>query len=390
METDINKLAQSFSRSFGANMRKANELPQVESLPTGLTSFDTYLTGIGGMPRGRVVEGNGIESSGKSTFAHALCAWGKARDPNFTVAWIDAEGCFEPTWAEKMGQDLSRTIFPPDDYVFAEDYLEFTKWAIVNNIDLVVWDSIASLQLKSVDDDERKAVTGPNRSLDGVRKMNLVLSLPKWISQRFMPQMMNAGFTFGKDATRYKLSQSKTIVYLINQVRANLEDTWVNVDNSTPGGQALKHMASLRLQFSKRGVSKEKNDAGDPLFQQIRIKVVKNKVGVPFRQSDYILGFDGGWKEPAESLFDLGVALGYINSLPGGYYTIPGAPEKIRGKKAVSDYLATHPEVFENRLEMDAVKNPVLTYGGDTGTTASSSDDIKCQNLLNIVQKNQG
>ena len=370
----ITDIAASYARSFNDKFKKANELPDIDTIATGLVSFDNVISGgIGGMPRGRVVEGHGFESSCKSTWGLFCAAVAMKADPDFLCLWLDVEGAFDPTWAELMGVDLARVIIPDDCY-WAEDYFAKLKWGITENIDLIVLDSIAAMVPKIVG--ERNVKTGK----DGKRlanqddapteerqlKMNEKLARAMFISQVMQPDLMSGFETRG---VKYKLSNSRSCVYLINQLRMNPDaGPYTNVDTVTPGGIAIRHLAGMRLQFNKIGVSKEKNDLGDPLFQNIRLKCVKNKCGTPFRQGEIMLDLNGGFVEANEVLVDAAIKQGLVTMRGGGYYTILSTGEEVRGKEPVAEYLAAHKELFSEIF--DAVHAPKLVYG-DTDETAN-------------------
>lgn len=362
MSNRITELIQKYSAEYKTTLFTAAHLPKVDVIPTGYYSFDTLLSGsIGGLPRGRVTEGHGFEGSSKSNWGMAVAAQAMKNDPDFICLWLDVEGTFDVNWAEKMGMDLERVIMFPDLY-WAEDYHEKLKWGIIHDIDLIVLDSVAALVptiigerlvAKGADGrrlaDQTKAPTS-ERQL----KMNEKLARAMFISQVIQPDLQ-AGFEVrGK---KYRLRDSKSAVYLINQLRLNPDAGYKSVDHVTPGGIALRHLAALRIQFTKIGVSKERNAMGDPFHQRIRMYCVKNKCGVPFRTINMVLNLEGGFKEEDEMLINKALELGVIAVKGGGYYIVVETGEQIRGKDRIAEYLSQHNKIF------DKVDHADLGYG---------------------------
>jgi len=385
---DIKELSQSFANTFKADIQTADCLPKVEVFPTGLRSIDFHLSDCGGIPIGRAAEGHGFESSGKSTFGHFLAASGKRHNPDFKVLWLDAEGAFVGSWAQRLGQDLSQTLVP-DNLVFAEDYIRALKWGIVNLFDLIVLDCLASLVPRSVGDrllkKDKYGNVREDGSLDDERqlKMNESLAKAKLFSQVLMPDLMS-GFRWD-DGNTYRLSQSSSFVYLINQLRSGVDTSgMVNVDNVTPGGQAIKHLVSIRWQFTKKGVSKERDATGAPLYQIIQIRNVKNKVGTPFKETTLTLDLaDGTFKELDAAVIKIAVQKGVVEEFGGGYYKVAGNPTKLHGGQAVVEYLTEHPDLWDKVYgtgeDFNNVESPTMTYSGESTIKKSvqSSDTIR-------------
>ena len=360
----IAKLSDSFTKEFGGSIRTAEQIPDLDVVPTNLPSFNLRLQDCGGFPRGRVIEAYGGESSCKSTFASYLSGMGTLSDPGYTTMWLDVEGCFVPSWAEKMGQNLSHTIFPPDLY-WAEDYLRAIKWAIVHGIDMVVLDCVTMMVARAVgerhlnkDKTTGRVLEKQSEGVDEERPLSMkeMLARATFFAQTLCPDLQ-AGFTWGKK--KYRLKESKTFVYFINQIRDSPNKYgYVNIDK-TPCGQALKHMYSARWSFKRLGKSKEVNKAGDPLHQVIQIENTKNKVGTPFRTIQLMLDFNGGFRELEESFFDIVEAKGLIKPGKQGYYFI--GEQKFHGKGEVTSYIKEHPELLEGSFIEDATLDVVTS-----------------------------
>lgn len=360
--SNISDLTKSFSKEFSTSIRTSDQIPDIEVIPTGLPSFDLFIQDCGGFPRGRVIEAYGGESSCKSTFGHFLSACGTRFDPKFTTLWLDVEGCYVKSWAEQMGQNIKRTIVP-DDLYWAEDYLHAIKWAIVNNIDMVVLDCVVALVAKSVG--ERHLNKGKDGKIlkkqdEGIKeerdlKMNEKLARAAFLSQVLMPDLM-AGFTWGNE--KHRLKNSRTFIYFINQIRTKPNAYgYANYDD-TPGGQALKHLYSARWYFKRLGKSAETDENGDPTHQIIQIENVKNKLGTPFRSAQFMLDLKGGFKELEESFFDIADAKGLINQVKQGTYVING--ETFRGKAKVISYIKEHSELLEGSFVEDTTLDVLI------------------------------
>ncbi len=360
---DFSKLSSDFAKTVGAQVTKATEVPNIEALPTGLPSFDDFLLSVGGMPRGRVIEGHGAESSGKSTFAHIVSAAGTKQDPNFTTYWDDAEGVFDPEWATKFGQDLENTYIPRDLYS-AEDHTTGLKWAIVQGFDLIVLDSIPCLIPAQWTEEDNKA-----NKMQGSRrlKMNEQLARAKYFSQVLVPALQE-GFKW--EGKWHRLKDSNAVVYFINQIRSN-PDAYADAD-ATLGGHALRHLYSARLQFKKRGLSEEVNEYGDSKYQLLQIWVAKSKIGTPFRSSTFMLDFEeGGFLEMADSLINMAKRKGTLK-LKGSYYYVDGRKAPLQGKEKAVEYLRDHPELVSS---FEEARDDKITVDGKTAP--SMSDGVK-------------
>lgn len=350
MNKRITNLSKAFTQEYGDKMVTADKMPPIDPIPSNLPTLDNYILGCGGMPRGRVIEVHGPENSSKSTLAHYLSGQGSKDNPHFVTAWCDVEGSFHAGWATRMGQNLTQTIFPPDTVIYAEDYLRYIKWCIVNEIDFVVLDCLAALVTKSVGERLLKKHATTNQVLknqmgfgDAERGLNMkeMLGRATFLSQVLMPDLMS-GFPHGGKI--YRLCHSKTCIYVVNQLRDNLDLR--SFEKHTPGGKAVKFLYAARLQLTRKALSKETDISGEPLFQTININAVKNKVGTPFRKADFMLMMDGGFQEYDAAVLAIVKRNGRLTGGAGGHYVLDG--KKIHTKEKVIAYIKEHPEVLDD------------------------------------------
>jgi recombination protein RecA len=281
-------------------------------ISTGSIGLDSAL-GIGGLPKGRVVEIYGPESSGKTTLATHVIA--EAQKKGGMCAFIDAEHAFDSAYARKLGVDVDNLLISQPDY--GEQALEIADRLILSGaLDVVVIDSVAALVPKSELEGEM-----------GDSKMGL--------HARLMSQALRK-----LTAT---ISKTNTICIFINQLREKIGVMFGNPETTT-GGNALKFYASVRLDIRR---SAQIKDGDEAIGNRIKVKVVKNKVAPPFRSAEFDIIYGEGISKTGEIL-DMGVELGIVNK-SGSWYSYNG--DKLgQGRDGVKQLLTDNPEMA-NEIE---------------------------------------
>ena len=281
----------------------------VDVIPTGSIGLDAAL-GVGGYPRGRIVEIYGPESSGKTTLAiHAIA---EVQKLGGTAAFIDAEHAFDRFYAEKLGVDMTQLwISQPDN---GEQALQIADELIRSSaIDLLVVDSVAALT--------------PKKEIDGEMGDNVV-----GLQARLMSQALRK--------LTSSISKTNTCCIFINQLREKIGIMFGNPETTT-GGNALKFYSSVRLDI--RRVTSIK-DGDNVLGNQVRVKVVKNKVAPPFRKAEFEIMFGEGISKVGE-IVDLGTEYNIIQK-SGSWYSYQGS-KLAQGRDATKKLLADNPELCE-------------------------------------------
>ena len=308
LDTAIAQIEKDYGK--GSIMRLGeNSRIQVESIPTGSLSLDIAL-GIGGVPKGRIIEIYGPESSGKTTLALHIVA--EAQKRGGEVAYIDAEHAMDPTYARALGVDIdSMLISQPDT---GEQGLEICE-ALVRSgaIDVVVVDSVAALT--------------PRAEIEGDMGDSHVGLLARLMSQALRKL---AG----------SISKTNCIVIFINQLREKVGVVYGNPEVTT-GGRALKFYASVRMEV--RRIEAIKNGS-EIIGNRTRAKIVKNKVAPPFREAEFEIMYGEGISKLGE-LVDLAVKLDIVQK-SGSWFSM-GETRLGQGRDAVKAYFLEHPEVVE-------------------------------------------
>jgi len=313
METDKQKaLAAALSqidRAFGkGSVMRLGERPvvEIEAVSTGSLGLDIAL-GIGGLPKGRIVEIYGPESSGKTTLALHVIA--EAQKSGGVCAFVDAEHALDPIYARKLGVDLDDLLVSQPDS--GEQALEITDTLVRSGaVDVLVIDSVAALT--------------PKAELEG----EMGDSLPG-LQARLMSQALRK--------LTGSISKSKTLVIFINQIRMKIGVMYGNPETTT-GGNALKFYASVRLDIRRTGQIKDRDEV---VGSETRVKVVKNKVAPPFKQVQFDIMYGEGISKTGE-MIELGVKAGVIEK-SGAWYSWGG--QKIgQGKEQARKFLKEHRE----------------------------------------------
>jgi len=306
----------------------------VPSISTGSLSLDVAL-GVGGLPRGRIVEIYGPESSGKTTLTLSVIA--EAQKKGGTCAFIDAEHALDPIYAEKLGVNVDDLIVSQPDT--GEQALEVTDMLVRSGaIDVLVVDSVAALT--------------PRAEIEGEMGDHHVGLQARLMSQALRKLTSN-------------IKQANCLVIFINQIRMKIGVMFGNPETTT-GGNALKFYASVRLDIRRTGSVKEGEEVTG---NETRVKVVKNKVAPPFKQCEFQILYGTGINRIGE-VIDMGVNLGFVNKA-GAWYSYNN--DKIgQGKNNACDYLRANPAVLEeieNRIRAQLL--PVARPAGEGKETAA-------------------
>ena len=335
----------------GAIMRFGDEGTslEVEAIPTGSIALDAAL-GIGGVPRGRIVEIYGPESSGKTTLSLEILA--EAQAMGGMVAFIDAEHALDPSYAARIGVDIDEVLISQPDT--GEQALEICDMLVRSgSIDVVVIDSVAALV--------------PKAEIEGEIGDTTV-----GLQARLMSQALRklAG----------SLSKSNTTCIFINQLREKIGIMFGNPE-TTPGGRALKFFSSVRMDIRRIDAIKRN---GENIGNRVRVKVVKNKVAPPFKQAEFDIMYGSGVSKEG-SILDMAVDYDIVNKA-GSWFTY-GEERLGQGREAAKEFLATNPDLSEEidhkvriacglELGDERVGEPVdsAPYDADTALQAHSSN----------------
>ncbi|MBR2880489.1 MAG: recombinase RecA [Oscillospiraceae bacterium] len=319
LETALAQIEKSYGK--GAIMRLGDDIPvNVEAVSTGSLSLDLAL-GIGGVPKGRIIEIYGPESSGKTTLAlHVLAS---AQKMGGEVAFIDVEHALEPAYARALGVNIDELLISQPDT--GEQALDITE-AIVRSgaVDVVVVDSVAALV--------------PRTELEGEMGESSVGVVARLMSQALRKL---AG----------TISKTNCIVIFINQLREKIGVMYGNPE-TTPGGRALKYFASVRIDVRRVETLKV---GSEMVGNRTRAKVIKNKVAPPFKEAEFDIIYGEGISKIGE-IIDLGVKLELIDKA-GAWFTV--GEQRIQGRDGVKEFLRTHPEIcdgIEQQIRDNAYK----------------------------------
>ena len=324
LEAAISQIERGFGKGSIMRLGQNEQAVEVEAISTGSLGLDIAL-GIGGLPRGRVVEIYGPESSGKTTLALHVVA--EAQKRGGICGFIDAEHALDTVYARKLGVDLENLLISQPDT--GEQALEITDTLVRSGaIDVLVVDSVAALT--------------PKAELEGAMGDQLPGAQARLMSQALRKLTGS-------------ISKSRCMVIFINQIRMKI-GVMFGSPETTSGGNALKFYASVRLDIRRIGAIKEREEV---VGNQTRVKVVKNKVAPPFKQIEFDIMYGEGISKTGE-LVDLGVKAGIVEK-SGAWFSFDS--ERIgQGRENAKAYLKEHPEMAE-RIERAVRQNAGLLAG---------------------------
>jgi len=353
LEAAISQIERSCGKGSIMRLGQNETAVEVEAIPTGSLGLDIAL-GIGGLPRGRVVEIYGPESSGKTTLALHVVA--EAQKKGGVCAFIDAEHALDTVYARKLGVDLENVLISQPDT--GEQALEIADTLVRSGaIDVLVVDSVAALT--------------PKAELEG----EMGDQLPG-LQARLMSQALRK--------LTGSISKSRCMVIFINQIRMKI-GVMFGSPETTSGGNALKFYASVRLDIRRIGAIKERDEV---VGNQTRVKVVKNKVAPPFKQVEFDIMYGEGVSKMGE-LIDLGVKADIVEK-SGSWFSFDS--ERIgQGRENAKTYLKAHPEmaakierairqnagliaaqILEGEIEEDKAAGSEESAAGDDDATVTS------------------
>jgi recombination protein RecA len=307
LEAALTQIDRAFGKGSVMKLGEKGRVVEIESVSTGSLGLDLAL-GIGGLPKGRVVEIYGPESSGKTTLALHVVA--EVQKAGGTAAFVDAEHALDPSYAHKLGVNLDDLLVSQPDT--GEQALEITDTLVRSGaVDIVVIDSVAALT--------------PRAEIEG----EMGDQLPG-LQARLMSQALRK--------LTGSISKTKTLVIFINQIRMKIGVMYGSSETTT-GGNALKFYASVRLDIRRTGSVKLRDEI---IGNNVRVKVVKNKVAPPFREVEFDIMYGQGISKLGE-IIDLGVKAGVVEK-SGSWFSF-GSERIGQGRDNVREFLKTHPDI---------------------------------------------
>jgi recombination protein RecA len=331
LDAALQQIERAFGKGSIMRMGQRTGDEQVEVISSGSLGLDIAL-GIGGLPRGRIVEIYGPESSGKTTLAlHAIA---EAQKRGGTCAFIDAEHALDPTYARKLGVDVDNLLISQPDA--GEQGLEIADTLVRSGaVDVLVVDSVAALV--------------PRAELEGEMGDSHV-----GLHARLMSQALRK--------LTGSVSRSNTMLIFLNQIRLKIGVMFGNPETTT-GGNALKFYASVRLEIRRIGAIKDREQI---VGNQTRVKVVKNKLAPPFRQVEFDIMYGEGISKVGE-LVDLGAKAGVVEK-SGAWYSVDS--QRIgQGRENAKQFLREHAEVAE------LIERRVREHSGVMATAMLASEE---------------
>src|SRR5215208_4276903 len=335
LDAALSQIERNFGKGSIMRLGKNDRSMDVETIPTGSLGLDIAL-GIGGLPRGRVVEIYGPESSGKTTLALHTVA--EAQKKGGICAFIDAEHALDPIYARKLGVNVDELLISQPDH--GEQALEIADTLVRSGaVDVLVVDSVAALVPRSELEGEMGDVQPGSQA-------------------RLMSQALRK--------LTASINKSNTMVIFINQIRMKIGVMYGSPETTT-GGNALKFYASVRLDIRRIGAIKDRDEV---VGNQTRVKVVKNKVAPPFRQVEFDIMYGEGISKNGE-LLDLGVTAGVVEK--SGAWLSYGGERIGQGRENAKNFLKQHPEVAQGIVRKSRENDGLIA--AKINDASSSEDD---------------
>ena len=340
LDAALGQIERQFGKGSVMRLGDAEVGKGIESISTGSLGLDIAL-GIGGLPRGRVVEIYGPESSGKTTLTLSVIA--QAQKVGGTCAFIDAEHALDPSYAQRLGVNVEELLVSQPDT--GEQALEIADMLVRSAaIDVIVIDSVAALT--------------PKAEIEGEMGDHHVGLQARLMSQALRKLTAN-------------IKRSNTMVVFINQIRMKIGVMFGNPETTT-GGNALKFYSSVRLDIRRIGAVKKGEEV---LGNQTRVKVVKNKVAPPFRKAEFDILYNEGISKEGE-LIDMGVEHQIVDK-SGAWYSYNG--ERIgQGRDNVREFLRSNPDIASN-IENVVRQKMGLESLGSSDVSAPESAPVEVQ-----------
>ena len=337
LDAAIGQIEKAFGKGSVMKLGQRDSVVDIQAISTGSLSLDIAL-GIGGFPKGRIIEIYGPESSGKTTLA--LHAVAEAQASGGNCAFVDAEHALDPTYARKLGVNLDDLLISQPDA--GEQALEIADTLVRSGaIDVLVVDSVAALV--------------PRAELEGEMGDHHV-----GLHARLMSQALRK--------LTSSIARSNCLVIFINQIRLKIGVMFGNPETTT-GGNALKFYASVRLDIRRIGAIKDKDDV---VGNQTRVKVVKNKVAAPFRTVEFDIMYGEGISKTGE-LLDLGVSAGLVEK-SGSWFSY-GNQRIGQGRENAKTFMRENPEIA-NELETAIRSNAGLVQEQMMDTSIANEEEI--------------
>ncbi len=342
LDAALSQIERAFGKGSIMRLGKGQQVVEIETVSTGSLGLDIAL-GVGGLPRGRVVEIYGPESSGKTTLALHTIA--EAQKKGGVCAFVDAEHALDPIYARKLGVNLDDLLISQPDA--GEQALEIADTLVRSGaVDVLVVDSVAALVPRSELEGEMGEVQPGQQA-------------------RLMSQALRK--------LTSSISRSKTLVIFINQIRMKIGVMYGSPETTT-GGNALKFYASVRLDIRRIGAIKERDEV---VGNQTRVKVVKNKVAPPFKQVEFDIMYGEGVSKMGE-LIDLGVKANIVEK-SGAWFSFD-SQRLGQGRENSKQFLKNNPEVAERiesliRQNSGLIGEKILQEGGSEG----EDDDLPAE-----------